>query len=613
MVISEQTRSVEDGTQKTDGAQEVDGAVADPPVTSASMSGPPAVWVALFLASFGVIFLWGSWQRDFWNPEEPRHALIASSMEATGDWLIPRQATTPDLRHPPLLYWLAAGSHAALRLDPRWSYRFPVALFAVLSLWLTYLAGRRLFDGRIGFLAATIQASTFLFFRHAGRLDDDLVFAVGCQLALTAFVIATRPGVSRGWLCLGHLGLAIAALSKSAPLAFVLVFGVLALYFFFDPDSGGVRRSLARLFSPAGVAVFLVLTGPWYAWVGYHEPARFFYVHVVGQHFARVFDAPSHSRLPHYYVMQILIGFLPWSIVLPLGLMHAKDRMVRPGERLVLFSILGPLVLLSLVSSKKPGYILFVWPALSLAVAAGLFEVRERYSVWEDYLRKYGVTVLAALLKVPLGVALVLVGFYYSGYLPDLVRISCGLDENNAKRVALILSGAHPGILPSAVLLGAGALCFLASRRVGRLTKEEEYPRAAFEFGTATLFVFLTISFLSVGANEVKSSRFFVEEIQNQVGSAPLGVYGYSRPAILYYLTRHSLHLPYPSPGLEVDPAVKALTAYLGRPRKVFLLAETSDYDKLCQLYSSLGEQLHVQARGHLGWTRAYVLLANQP
>ncbi|HVR76128.1 MAG TPA: glycosyltransferase family 39 protein, partial [Planctomycetota bacterium] len=290
--------------------------------------------VLLFLALFGLLFSWSSWQRDFSDPDECLFAVIAGNMEAGSGWIVPRFAGEPFLELPPLAGWLAALLHRATGLDPLVSYRLPVTLAAVFGLWLTYCAGKKLFDGRVGFLALLIQASTYFYFRRSSWLDDDLYFAVSCQLALTAFALATRKGAGPLPGMLGWLGLAGAALSKSALLAFILVFGPLLFFLFLEGGLSAVTRGFRKMRSRRGILLFLLVAVPWYVAAGWKMGAELFDAHVLRGHLSRVLDSPIDKQLPSFYLIHLLLDFLPWTLFLPLGLLHAKDRLQRDGERL---------------------------------------------------------------------------------------------------------------------------------------------------------------------------------------------------------------------------------------------------------------------------------------
>ena len=59
------------------------------------------LWAGIYLSGLGSVPL---------KHEEPRRALPAVRMLATGDWLVPWIGANPYLRKPPLLNWLIASS-----------------------------------------------------------------------------------------------------------------------------------------------------------------------------------------------------------------------------------------------------------------------------------------------------------------------------------------------------------------------------------------------------------------------------------------------------------------------------------------------------------------------
>ena len=576
-------------------------------------AGPRTLWVVAFLVAFGALFFWNAWERDFWNPNEPRFALVASTMDTIDAARLPSLQGAPYFHLPPLIYWLSRGSALLTGLEPRVSYRLPITLFATLGLWLTYLCGKRFVDGRVGLLAAAIQASNFAYFRRAAWLDDDLVFAVLCQLALVSFIFALEHGASRHYRWLGWLGLAGAALAKSLLLATGLVFGVLVFFIFLDPRDRGIRRSFRELASFPGPAVFLLFVAPWYGWVVVEHGGAFWNEHVVLHHLKRLFESDSHQRLPPYYLIQIAIGFLPWTIFLPLGFLHCKDRIRRPCERFSLLAVVFPLVVLSFVSSKKPGYILFAWPGLSLAVAAGLYETREKFSLWEDYLRDLVARLLPWLLRLPLVLVAVLVALHAAAYLPQAIVGLLGLPGADLERLEVLFPQDISTLYAFGFLAVVGVLLAVLSVRVAKILREEQVPRAAFEFACGACFLFFAVSFFYEGMNEAKSSRRLVESVIARVGDAPLKVYGNERPSLRYYYPRELETLRYPDPLASEDAALKALRAYVEQDAKVYLLATAGDFTKLTQLYGALSTRLVEQERGYLGWTREYVLASNRP
>src|SRR5260221_2209084 len=105
------------------------------------------IWAGIYLPGLGSVEL---------KHEEPRRALPALHMLASGDWLVPRVGSIPFLRKPPMLHWLIALSFLATGTKSEWTVRLPSAL-ATLALALaiggvgTYTAGptRDVFAGNL--------------------------------------------------------------------------------------------------------------------------------------------------------------------------------------------------------------------------------------------------------------------------------------------------------------------------------------------------------------------------------------------------------------------------------------------------------------------------------
>src|SRR5258708_26606712 len=85
------------------------------------------IWAGIYLPGLGSVEL---------KHEEPRRALPALHMLASGDWLVPRVGSIPFLRKPPMLHWLIALSFLATGTKSEWAFRLPSSL-ATLALTLS--------------------------------------------------------------------------------------------------------------------------------------------------------------------------------------------------------------------------------------------------------------------------------------------------------------------------------------------------------------------------------------------------------------------------------------------------------------------------------------------
>src|ERR1700724_4757758 len=92
------------------------------------------IWAGIYLPGLGSVEL---------KHEEPRRALPAVHMLASGDWLVPRVGEVPYLRKPPLLNWAIALSCKLSGAVSEWAVRFPSVLppFA-LAITILVIGGR---------------------------------------------------------------------------------------------------------------------------------------------------------------------------------------------------------------------------------------------------------------------------------------------------------------------------------------------------------------------------------------------------------------------------------------------------------------------------------------
>jgi 4-amino-4-deoxy-L-arabinose transferase-like glycosyltransferase len=575
------------------------GPLTAPPPSEPAPAPPGTRTIVIILVALGICFLAGSSGREPWSPDEPRTALLARDMVEGGRWIIPEYEGKPYLDQPPLASWLAAASERLTRLDPHLSYRLPVSLFAVIGLWITYIGGRRLFGGRVAFLAVLIQASAYYGFRRASWLDDDLYFAVGCEAAILGFSAAVRKGGPRFAALGAWTGLALACLAKSVPFAVALVLPLIIVQAFVEGGLTAVKRSILRIARPLPIIVWLVLVLPWHVAAMRHG-MDFINAHLVGQHLARFWSSPWDARPIFQYIVWLPGLFLPWTLFLPLAFLHGKDRWGRDGERLCFFWAIIALVILSLASCKKPGYALVLWPPLALLIAAALNEETEWFSVWEDYLREGVFRVVPYLLRVPLAIAGIVAVLYIGGWWRNLA------DD----RLLDVLSD-RSRILPLLFLaLAATAASFWFSRRIPALLAKRNYASAAFDLATAALILFAVKGLIDPLWNGILSKRDLLAVFEAKLpADATVALYGRHDPEVNYYLRRPVERFEYPDPLKPDDPARRRLEEVVRGTRPAFIIAAAEDLERLRLHFPSLAALLVPEAEGVSGLERQRIIL----
>ena len=141
-----------------------------------SQSDRRQFWLLMLVAL--VVLGAGIGLRDPWPSDEPRFALVARQMVASGDWLFPHRGIELYSDKPPMLMWIEAGLY---QLVGNWRIAFllPSLLAGLATLALTWDIGRRLWNPRVGLLAALALLATFQFVYQVKRAQiDPLVMAL---------------------------------------------------------------------------------------------------------------------------------------------------------------------------------------------------------------------------------------------------------------------------------------------------------------------------------------------------------------------------------------------------------------------------------------------------
>ena len=267
------------------------------------------------------------------------------------------------LSKPALPFWIM-GASIELFGPTELGLRLPGLLLSLLSVWLTYLIGRRLFSRRVALFAAFLHAIHGLTIESAGGLISsdhvDTVFTTVC-FAVVYFTLR-QVQQPRAWISylIGAL-LGAAFLSKWI-MAALLGPIVLSTYVL-------APQPLSRLHRDAWpiVAVFLLVALPWPIYLFRTHPEEA--LHVARQLIHPVGDAiHGHTGGPFYYLDQIrqVFGEL---IYLPLGwLLYRVFRNRSPALRFLAIWLL-PILLLSFAGTKRATYLLPFAPAFFLLTA----------------------------------------------------------------------------------------------------------------------------------------------------------------------------------------------------------------------------------------------------
>jgi 4-amino-4-deoxy-L-arabinose transferase-like glycosyltransferase len=344
-------------------------------------SPPVSPWLrAGLVCAAGVLLFARLGQLEASAPDEPRYLQISEEVRALEEgWrglVLLRLNDEPYTQKPPLYYWLAALAGAPQGRVTELAGRLPSAAAGVLLVWLTASLGARLLGGRAGFLGAALLLTTYEFARLARRVQLDPLLALLETLALAAFWRLDR-GIGRRApnAALLHAALGLAVLTKG-PVGFLVPVLIIGTYLAWE----GRLRELGRAFPWWGPLLSLAPGLAWIAAATALAPAGFADAAVRENLLGRLAEGAPHGNPVYYYLYQLPLDFLPWTLLFPIAAVAVVRTLRDPdatpeskrAQRFLLAWVGASLVFFSLSAGKRGLYLLPSFPALALLCALGL-------------------------------------------------------------------------------------------------------------------------------------------------------------------------------------------------------------------------------------------------
>jgi len=345
----------------------------------------PVLAIAIVTLLFALVWFGTLNIRHLIGPDEGRYAEIAREMFATGDWVTIRYDALKYFEKPPFHMWVTALSYTLFGIGD-WQARLCVALSGAIGLLASMLAARRWFGLRAALLTGLVLAAAPMWSVAAqfNTLDMTLSGAMACVLAfmLLAQHPDATPAARRNWMLACWLAMGVAILTKGL-VGLALPGLVLVIYTLVTRDFALWRR----LHLVSGITLMLLVTVPWFWLVSERNPEflHFFFIH---EHWER-YTSTVHSRKGpiYYFVPLLLAGFLPWLGLFPRMWQAVRERagvtaggQARPFQPALLAAIwaIAIFVFFSLSSSKLPGYIVPIFPALGILAGVALDHITEQ-------------------------------------------------------------------------------------------------------------------------------------------------------------------------------------------------------------------------------------------
>jgi len=332
-------------------------------------SWKPAILITFLIM---VIYLFMGTRTTLWDRDEPYYACVAVEMVQSGKYLLPTFNGKVWLEKPPLLYWLMS---IPIRLlgPTEIACRFFSIVWTALASLLTFFIGYRLFSVKAGLWAMVILASTFLILVVGSAATTDTLLLLLTIGVMAVFLLSITSGMHLSHIILMGIALGLGMLTKG-PMG-LMPLPAIAIILWLDRKNmprTGRYIWLAGVSLSIGVLIFL-------AWaIPANKASNGEFLHIfIGRHvIARALKPMEHHggnfllHLP-YYLFVIIVGFIPWTLYLPGSFSAVAGGRVggKYGRIFLLSWIVPTFIIMTLAATKLPHYILFVWPALALAVA----------------------------------------------------------------------------------------------------------------------------------------------------------------------------------------------------------------------------------------------------
>jgi 4-amino-4-deoxy-L-arabinose transferase-like glycosyltransferase len=327
------------------------------------------------LSLFFLVYKLGSGSLASWD--EALYAAIAKEVVHTGDWLRFTLDGSPWTDKPPLAIWATAVMFKVFGVN-----EFAARLFSALcgagTVIVTYFMGRELVNRWTGFLAACVllSSSHFIRFTRFGMLDAPLTFFM-----TLAFFFFWLGHYRNRYLIFSGVAIGLAVMTKG--LAAFFVFPVIWLYCLLSGRASLLTRSSYWV----GVMIAVAIALPWHMYQLWETNGLFLKDGVLKHLVTRTTTAlDGHSGNWYFYIRTMINKFHPWILVAIFSAPYALYRAVKEREDEAIFLslwIFFILIAVSVIRTKLPWYILPIYPAVSITVAAALTTVlREPQMLW---------------------------------------------------------------------------------------------------------------------------------------------------------------------------------------------------------------------------------------
>jgi 4-amino-4-deoxy-L-arabinose transferase-like glycosyltransferase len=315
--------------------------------------------------------------------DEARFAQATKQMIESGDYVDIRFQDESRYKKPVGIYWLQAGfvklgeAVGVPRAHTRiWLYRFPSLIGAIGAVLATYWAALAFVSRRAALLAGLMMASCLLLGVEGRLAKTDAMLLLASVAAMGALGRAYLAGQDAAradphpWRLPAIFWTALAAgILLKGPLILMFVgLGSIMLV-----TLGRSFAWLGRLKPLPGIAWMLLLVLPWFVAIVVKSGDSFFAESLGHDLFAKIGSGQeSHGAPPGTYLLLFWVTFFPGAMLAPLAAPAVWRARGEPGARFLLAWIVPAWIVLEIVVTKLPHYVLPLYPAIAILIAGAI-------------------------------------------------------------------------------------------------------------------------------------------------------------------------------------------------------------------------------------------------
>ncbi|GGB74899.1 glycosyltransferase family 39 protein [Shewanella inventionis] len=332
-------------------------------------------WLMSITAS---LILVGLGLRDPWPADEPRFALVAKEMVDTGQWFFPARAQELYPDKPPIFMWSIAFFYWVTD-SITVAFLLPSALSGLLTVFLVYDIGRKLWSTQVGFIAGLLLTFSIQFMLQAKTAQIDAMVCAFITLGCYGLLRFTLVDGKWRWYFMAWFFMGIGVITKGVgflPLLMLIPYILLRL--------SGKQYAQAPIISHhwfwyLGPLVMLFAISLWFVpmlwWVEQSQNPLYEVYRdniLFKQTVTRYANSWHHIKPFWYYLTSVIpVFWLPISLALPWLVKPWCKAIKQLDARIILPLSWIMLVILffSLSSGKRGVYVLPALPMLALITA----------------------------------------------------------------------------------------------------------------------------------------------------------------------------------------------------------------------------------------------------